>query len=131
MEIPSTLAGTIGQVCIEVGATVSEGDLIVRLEVAEEAGDGNEAVEREPVAAETPDSTQARESEPSPSASETTLPNADSSADVVVPGAAILRIVRGCVALDVRGENDPEKLKQALDAFESLLLLSPTNGGGS
>jgi dihydrolipoamide dehydrogenase len=104
MEIPSTQAGTITEICVEIGGEVSEGDLILRLEVTEAAttpepppapaSEGRE----EPTDAESRDSTQASSleqdvgrsslqnsaSEIEPSAP---LPDADITADVVVLGA--------------------------------------------
>ena len=107
MEIPSPRAGTVAEVCVEVGTEISEGGLILRLEVAgEEAaakpeGDSSappaEAPEAPaPAAEEAPAPAEASESAPAadpaaPSSSEppadkpaTPLPDADLTAEVVV-----------------------------------------------
>ena len=109
MEIPSPRAGTVAEVCVEVGTEISEGGLILRLEVAgEEAaakpeGDSSappaEAPEAPaPAAEEAPAPAEASESAPAadpaaPSSSEppadkpaTPLPDADLTAEVVVLG---------------------------------------------
>ena len=49
MDVPSTVAGTVREVRVEVGQKVAEGDVIVVLDVAEDSTAG-EAVEEEPAA---------------------------------------------------------------------------------
>jgi len=93
MEIPSTHAGTITEVCVELGSQVSEGDLIVRVETADaeaatEAPAPEKAETTTPVATE-PDATTPDAAAPSaaPVSAGEPLPDADFTADVVVLGA--------------------------------------------
>ncbi len=93
MEIPSTHAGTVTELCVELGSVISEGGLILRLEVA---GDSASDAEPAPSPSESPPPPPAEKPEsqsppsapaeaaPAPAA---TLPDADVTADVLVLGA--------------------------------------------
>ena len=90
MEIPSTHAGTITEICVEMGSQVSEGDLIVRLEIAEDsttteppASAAVSAEEQQPAPTAQPEA----KTEAAPSVPDEPLPDADFAADVVVLGA--------------------------------------------
>jgi len=91
MEIPSTHAGTVTEICVEIGSQVSEGDLIARVEVAEGSAAAQppagepQALPRSPAQAAAP-SPPAQAPQP-PQASTEPLPDADLTADVVVLGA--------------------------------------------
>jgi dihydrolipoamide dehydrogenase len=94
MEIPSTHAGTVAEICVEIGSNVSEGDLIARVEVAE-----GSAVAEPEASAPQPAAPQASQpgqpsapvepqaTEPTSPTSTEPLPDADLTADVVVLGA--------------------------------------------
>lgn len=95
MEIPSTHAGTVSEVAVEIGSHVSEGDVIVRLDVAGAAAEATPIPQEtvEPTATASPvastevvASAEAASLAPAP-ASDTPLPDADFTADVVVLGA--------------------------------------------
>ena len=87
MEIPSTHAGVVAEVCVELGAEVSEGDLIIRIELGEQA----EAGDPKTPATETtaPPTTEPATAKPvaAASSSDLALPDADISTDVIVLGA--------------------------------------------
>ncbi|MBW2291617.1 MAG: dihydrolipoyl dehydrogenase [Deltaproteobacteria bacterium] len=91
MEIPSTHAGTVTEICVEIGSQVSEGDLIARVEVAEGSAAAQppagkpQAQPQSPAQAAAP-SQPAQPPQP-PQASTEPLPDADLTADVVVLGA--------------------------------------------
>ncbi len=55
MEIPSPTAGVVSELAVEVGSTVSQGDLILRLEASASAAAGElSAADAPPAAEETP-----------------------------------------------------------------------------
>lgn len=90
MEIPSTHAGTITEICVEMGSQISEGDLIVRLEIAEDsatagppASESSSAEKQAQAQAAQPEA----QAQAAPPAQDEPLPDADISADVVVLGA--------------------------------------------
>lgn len=95
MEIPSTHAGTVTEVCVALGDELAEGGLIVRLEVAagsEVAAESSSigGVESQPQAssASDPERTSVEPAaSTTPSASSTPLPSADLTAEVLVLGA--------------------------------------------
>jgi len=88
MEIPSTHAGTVSEVCVELGSVISEGGLIVRMEVAADSAGVEPGSEAKPAP-----SPAARTEAPTPVApapatdGAPALPDADITADVVVLGA--------------------------------------------
>ena len=88
MEIPSPAAGVVRELAVEVGSTVSQGDVILRLEVSAPAAVGeapaSESERREPVAQSQPPVTAAPAVAPPPAAD---LPAADVQAEVLVLGA--------------------------------------------
>jgi dihydrolipoamide dehydrogenase len=89
MEIPSTHAGTVQSIAVAIAGNVSEGDVILRLDVA------GAAPEPSPADAAADSKTTSINEEPAKQASPPTeapvsqepLPDADISADVVVLGA--------------------------------------------
>ena len=89
MEIPSTHAGTVQSIAVAIAGNVSEGDVILRLDVA------GAAPEPSPADAAADSKTTSINEEPAKQASTPTeapvsqepLPDADISADVVVLGA--------------------------------------------
>jgi dihydrolipoamide dehydrogenase len=91
MDIPSTAAGTIKEIALEVGAKVKEGDLVVVVEGEEAAAADTEAVREEPeqptVASE--EQKPAPEPEPPvvPPSAPVDLPEADVQCRVLVLGA--------------------------------------------
>ncbi len=98
MEIPSTHAGTITEICVEMGSQVSEGDLIVRLEIAEDSTTNSttteppasaavSAEEQQPAPTAQPEVNTEAKTETAPSVPDEPLPDADFAADVVVLGA--------------------------------------------
>ena len=79
MEIPSPSAGVVREIAVSVGAKVSEGDLILRLEEAE-------VPERSE--AETPERSEAPEQAPAAApAASVTLPEADLRSELLVLGS--------------------------------------------
>ena len=92
MEIPCTHAGTITEVCVEIGSEVSQGDLIVRVDVVDDVvGDAPAAASTASTSAaerEAPPAQQAEANvQPAPPASGEQLPDADIAVDLVVLGA--------------------------------------------
>ena len=99
MEIPSTHAGTLSEICVMIGSRVSEGDLIARVEVAEGSAAAQppagepQAQSQSPAQAAAPSPhaqarpSQAPQAPQAPQASMEPLPDADLTADVVVLGA--------------------------------------------
>ena len=90
MEIPSTHAGTITELCVELGSQVSEGDLIVRVETAD-AEAATEALAPEKAETTTPVATEPAATTPdaaAPSAAPVSagepLPDADFTAEAQV-----------------------------------------------
>jgi dihydrolipoamide dehydrogenase len=79
MEIPSPQAGVVRKIAVEVGSRVSEGDLILRLELAEAAADPTARDPETPARAESGEVPAAAFAEP--------LPEADLRAEVLVLGA--------------------------------------------
>jgi dihydrolipoamide dehydrogenase len=97
MEIPSPTAGVVSELAVEVGSTVSQGDLILRLEASASAAAGElSAADAPPAAEETPAQAAApptpdvkTQAPPAAAAAVPTadLPAADVQAEVLVLGA--------------------------------------------
>ena len=92
MEIPCTHAGTITEICVEIGNEVSQGDLIVRVDIVDDA------VVDEPAEASTATTSTPERKAPPPQQAKTNtqqapatpaepLPDADFAVDLVVLGA--------------------------------------------
>ena len=85
MEIPATHAGTVTQMCVELGNEVSQGDLILHLEIAAEAETADAVRDQ---ASQEPGQQQDDRPPAAPQPLSTDpLPDADYSADVLVLGA--------------------------------------------
>ncbi len=89
MEIPSPQAGTVAELSVEMGSTVSQGDLILVLDGAEAATEATPAKETAEAAAPAQAASTASDSPPpaAPAPSSVALPDADITAEVVVLGA--------------------------------------------
>ncbi len=87
MEIPSPAAGVVRELLVEVGSRVSQGDPILRLEVAEEAGEGEPA--REAAAPEASPAAAAPAAGEAPPIRETPLAGEAPAAAVALPAADV------------------------------------------
>jgi dihydrolipoamide dehydrogenase len=97
MDIPSTLAGTVKEVALEVGSKVQEGDLVAVLEPAEQEADGPSVASRQPSAGQRTGEDEPKADGRGPTAKPATplaapqshpdLPPADITCQVLVLGA--------------------------------------------